>query len=56
MNILFPGNVNHSPSVIEFGKVTKCFGEVVAAADNHFSVRTGEFRSIRGPSGCGKTT
>ena len=43
-------------SVIEFRKVTKRFGDVVAVVDNDLSVRPGEFLSILGPSGCGKTT
>ncbi len=43
-------------SVIEFRKVTKRFGDVVAVADNDLSVKPGEFLSILGPSGCGKTT
>ena len=45
-----------STSVIEFRKVTKRYGDVVAVADNDLSVRPGEFLSILGPSGCGKTT
>jgi spermidine/putrescine transport system ATP-binding protein len=48
--------VNHSDSVIEFRKVTKQFGDVVAVADNDLAVKPGEFLSILGPSGCGKTT
>ena len=43
-------------SVIEFRKVTKRFGDVVAVADNDLAVKPGEFLSILGPSGCGKTT
>lgn len=43
-------------SVIEFRKVTKRFGEVVAVVDNDLAVKPGEFLSILGPSGCGKTT
>ena len=55
--ILFPrGAVSKSESVIEFRKVTKRFGEVVAVADNDLAVKAGEFLSILGPSGCGKTT
>ena len=45
-----------SESVIEFRKVTKRFGDVVAVADNDLAVKPGEFLSILGPSGCGKTT
>jgi len=48
--------VSASTSVIEFRKVTKRYGDVVAVADNDLSVRPGEFLSILGPSGCGKTT
>ena len=48
--------MNHSPSVIEFRKVTKRFGDVEAVADNDLAVKAGEFLSILGPSGCGKTT
>ncbi len=43
-------------SVIEFRKVTKRFGDVIAVADNDLAVKPGEFLSILGPSGCGKTT
>ena len=42
--------------LIEFRKVTKRFGDVVAARDLDLKVRTGEFLSFLGPSGCGKTT
>ncbi|MFN4144010.1 ABC transporter ATP-binding protein [Aestuariivirga sp.] len=48
--------VSESASVIEFRKVTKRFGDVVAVADNDLAVKPGEFLSILGPSGCGKTT
>ncbi len=48
--------VNEPHSVIEFRKVTKRFGEVVAVVDNDLAVKPGEFLSILGPSGCGKTT
>jgi spermidine/putrescine transport system ATP-binding protein len=54
---LFPqGIVSEPQSVIEFRKVTKRFGEVVAVVDNDLAVKPGEFLSILGPSGCGKTT
>jgi spermidine/putrescine transport system ATP-binding protein len=45
-----------SAPVIEFRKVTKKFGEVIAVAENDLAVQEGEFLSILGPSGCGKTT
>jgi spermidine/putrescine transport system ATP-binding protein len=43
-------------AVIEFRRVSKRFGEVLAVAENDLAVRAGEFLSILGPSGCGKTT
>ena len=48
--------MNETTSVIEFRKVSKRFGDVLAVADNDLAVRPGEFLSILGPSGCGKTT
>jgi spermidine/putrescine transport system ATP-binding protein len=48
--------LSQTQSVIEFRKVTKTFGDVVAVVDNDLAVRPGEFLSILGPSGCGKTT
>ncbi len=48
--------MSKTDSVIEFRKVTKQFGDVVAVADNDLAVKPGEFLSILGPSGCGKTT
>jgi spermidine/putrescine transport system ATP-binding protein len=48
--------VNELESVIEFRKVTKRYGDVVAVSGNDLSVKAGEFLSILGPSGCGKTT
>ena len=54
--LMLLGIVSESQSVIEFRKVTKRFGEVVAVADNDLAVKPGEFLSILGPSGCGKTT
>ena len=42
--------------VIQFRKVSKRFGDVIAVAENDLSVMPGEFLSILGPSGCGKTT
>ncbi len=48
--------MNELESVIEFRKVTKRYGDVVAVSGNDLSVKAGEFLSILGPSGCGKTT
>jgi len=42
--------------VIEFRRVSKKFGDLLAVAENDLVVREGEFLSILGPSGCGKTT
>lgn len=53
---LHRGVVGKVDSVIEFRKVTKRFGDVIAVADNDLAVMPGEFLSILGPSGCGKTT
>jgi spermidine/putrescine transport system ATP-binding protein len=52
----FARRIMASPHVIEFRKVSKHFGDVVAVAENDLFVREGEFLSILGPSGCGKTT
>jgi spermidine/putrescine transport system ATP-binding protein len=41
---------------IEFVRVSKRFGEVVAVDEVSFTVRRGAFHSLLGPSGCGKTT
>ena len=56
ITILLLGTVSETQNVIEFRKVTKRFGEVLAVADNDLAVKPGEFLSILGPSGCGKTT
>lgn len=56
VTVLLLGIVSEIQSVIEFRKVTKRFGDVLAVADNDLAVRSGEFLSILGPSGCGKTT
>jgi len=48
--------VSELESVIEFRRVTKRYGDVVAVSGNELSVKAGEFLSILGPSGCGKTT
>lgn len=45
-----------SQPVVAFRKVTKRYGEVVAAKDISLEVGAGEFLSLLGPSGCGKTT
>ncbi len=41
---------------IEFDRVTKRWGDVVAVEDMSLAIEDGEFVSILGPSGCGKTT
>lgn len=48
--------MSSSECAIEFRRVTKRFGDVVAVVDNDLAVKPGEFLSILGPSGCGKTT
>lgn len=42
--------------MIEFRRVGKRFGGIVAAESLDLQVRAGEFLSFLGPSGCGKTT
>ena len=54
--IFLPVIVIEFQSVIEFRKVTKHYGDIIAVADNDLAVKPGEFLSILGPSGCGKTT
>ncbi len=41
---------------VEFEKVTKKFGDVMAVNNVSFSIERGEFFTLLGPSGCGKTT
>jgi inositol-phosphate transport system ATP-binding protein len=41
---------------IEFDRVTKRWGEVVAVEEMSLAVEEGEFVSLLGPSGCGKST
>ncbi|MFC1681185.1 ABC transporter ATP-binding protein [Pseudomonadota bacterium] len=43
-------------AVVSFRKVTKRFGDVIAACNLNLEVASGEFLSFLGPSGCGKTT
>jgi len=45
-----------TPPDVEFTKVSKRFGEVVALDGVDLSVARGAFYSFLGPSGCGKTT
>jgi spermidine/putrescine transport system ATP-binding protein len=42
--------------VAELRRVSKAFGDVIAARDLNLSIAEGEFLSFLGPSGCGKTT
>jgi iron(III) transport system ATP-binding protein len=46
---------NRSASV-EFRRVTKAYGSVVAVRDVSFTVAAGTLVTLLGPSGCGKTT
>lgn len=46
----------NSVAMINFNKVTKKFGEVVALDNVSFKIQPGEFVFIIGPSGAGKTT
>nr|WP_237753836.1 ABC transporter ATP-binding protein [Parachlamydia acanthamoebae] len=41
---------------LEFEKVSKKYGDVVALDNVSFTVESGNFFSLLGPSGCGKTT
>lgn len=43
-------------AAVEFGEVTKSFGEVTAIEDISLRVPAGEFTVLIGPSGCGKST
>jgi NitT/TauT family transport system ATP-binding protein len=43
-------------AAVEFGRVTKTFGDVTAIEDVSLRVPAGEFTVLIGPSGCGKST
>jgi spermidine/putrescine transport system ATP-binding protein len=44
------------PPSIQFDRVRKAYGDVVAVDDMSFAIERGEFVTLLGPSGCGKTT
>ena len=44
------------PAPIEFRRVTKRYGDVVAVDDVSFRIAAGTLVTLLGPSGCGKTT
>jgi spermidine/putrescine transport system ATP-binding protein len=44
------------PPSIQFDRVRKAYGEIVAVDDVSFAIERGEFVTLLGPSGCGKTT
>jgi spermidine/putrescine transport system ATP-binding protein len=43
-------------TIVEFKRVIKRFGSVLAVDDVSFQIEEGQFFSLLGPSGCGKTT
>jgi len=45
-----------APTAVEFGGVTKRYGETAAVDGVDLAIREGEFFTVVGPSGCGKTT
>ncbi|MEE4119831.1 MAG: ABC transporter ATP-binding protein [Paracoccaceae bacterium] len=45
-----------SNAAVEFGRVTKSFGDVTAIENVSLRVPAGEFTVLIGPSGCGKST
>jgi spermidine/putrescine transport system ATP-binding protein len=49
---------NSSPDqpVVQFVRVSKSFGDIIALDGVSFEIYRGEFFSLLGPSGCGKTT
>lgn len=42
--------------IINFGKVSKRYGDVLALSETDLSIKSGEWIAIMGPSGSGKTT
>jgi iron(III) transport system ATP-binding protein len=51
-----PAGLRGRAASVEFRRVTKAYGEVVAVRDVSFAVRAGTLVTLLGPSGCGKTT
>jgi putative spermidine/putrescine transport system ATP-binding protein len=48
--------LNKEMQAVEFVKVTKSFGPMLAVNAVSLSIRRGEFLTVLGPSGCGKST